>query len=138
MTEMDRRRFAVLDPGLHYLVAVIGREIAGHAYAGPYHHRAAFRYTIEDSIYVLPDRLRQGIGRILLSRLIEECGQRGFRQMVAVIGNSANYASIGLHERLGFRLAGTLYSVGFKFGRWVDSVLMQRELAQHGEPCLPA
>lgn len=126
--EMKRRRAVTFDRGFPYLVAEIDSEIVGYAYAGPYRPRSSYRYTVENSVYVHPDRRRQGIGQVLLSNLIIQCGQKGFRQMVAVIGDSANYASIGLHERLGFRLVGTLYSVGFKFGRWVDTVLMQREL----------
>ncbi len=126
--EMQRRRAEILTHGFPYLVAEIDREIIGYSYAGLYRTRYAYRYTVENSVYIHPERLRQGIGQALLGSLIRECELKGFHQMVAVIGDSSNLASIGLHERLGFRMVGTLYSVGFKFGRWVDSVLMQREL----------
>ncbi len=126
--EMQRRRAEILTGGFPYLVAEIDREIVGYSYAGFYRTRSAYRYTVENSVYIDHERLRQGIGQALLGSLISECGRKGFHQMIAVIGNSANSASIGLHERLGFRMVGTLYSVGFKFGQWVDSVLMQREL----------
>jgi L-amino acid N-acyltransferase YncA len=102
--------------------------VVGYAYAGPYRPRPAYRFTVEDSIYVDPLHLGQGCGRALLAALIEHCERGPWRQMIAVIGDSGNRASIGLHERFGFRLAGTLHAVGFKFGRWVDSVLMQRAL----------
>ncbi len=131
VVEMERRRAQILARGFVYLVGEVEGEIVGYAYVAPYRSRPAYRYTVENSVYVHPDFLRQGIGHVLLSNLIDQCEQKGFRQIVAVIGDSAHHASIGLHERLGFRLAGTLYSVGFKFGRWVDTVLMQREL---GDP----
>ena len=126
--EMARRMADVRQAGLPYLVAERGGAIAGFSYAGPYRLRPAYRYTVEDTVYVAPQHAGQGIGRALLTPLIEACAAAGRRQMVAVIGDSANAASIGLHAALGFRQIGILLSVGFKFGRWVDSVLMQRSL----------
>jgi L-amino acid N-acyltransferase YncA len=126
--EMARRRADIAGRGMPYLVAVTGGELVGYAYAGPYRPRPAYRHTVENSVYVRPGCERQGIGRTLLAALLGECEARGLRQVVAVIGDSANRASIGLHESLGFRTVGILRSVGFKFGRWVDVVQMQREL----------
>lgn len=126
--EMERRRRATIERGFPYLVAEREGEVVGYSYAGPYRPRQAYRYTAENSVYIRPDSMRRGIGRMLVNALIAECEQGGFRRMVAVIGDSANHASIRLHEGLGFEFVGTLRSVGFKFGRWVDSVLMQREL----------
>lgn len=104
------------------------RRLLGYAYAGPYRARAAYRHTVEDSIYLCPEAAGQGLGRALLVQLIEAAVSRGYRQMVAVIGDSDNAASIGLHAACGFEPAGMLRAVGFKFGRWVDSVQMQRAL----------
>ncbi len=126
--EMARRMADVRAAGLPYLVAEREGAIAGFSYAGPYRLRPAYRYTVEDTVYVAPQHAGQGIGRALLTPLIVACQAAGRRQMVAVIGDSANAASIGLHAALGFRQAGLLLSVGFKLGRWVDSVLMQRSL----------
>jgi L-amino acid N-acyltransferase YncA len=135
--ELARRRADVLGRGLPYLVAAIDEEVVGYAYASPYRARSAYRFSIENSVYVDHRRHRGGIGRALLSALIARCEDGTWRQMVAVIGDSANVASIALHERLGFRMVGTLRAVGFKFGRFVDTVLMQRELGA-GERTLPA
>jgi L-amino acid N-acyltransferase YncA len=126
--EMRQRRLAVLGRDLPYLVAECAGEVVGYAYVSPYRLRPAYRHTAENSVYLLPAWAGRGIGRQLMSVLISECEARGLRQIVAVIGDSANYASIGLHKSLGFREVGVLRSVGFKFGRWVDSVVMQREL----------
>lgn len=126
--EIARRRDSILARGLPYLVAELDGKIAGFAYAAPYRERPAYCYTLEDSVYIDPSAARQGVGRALLDSLIETCATLGYRQMVAVIGDSANAASIGLHERCGFARTGLLPSVGFKLGRWVDSVLMQRAL----------
>jgi phosphinothricin acetyltransferase len=100
----------------------------GYAYAGPYRARPAYRWTVEDSIYVAPAAQRRGIGRALLDRLIAEAERGGFRQMIAIIGDSANVGSIELHRAAGFRSVGTFDDIGFKFGRWLDTVLMQRPL----------
>lgn len=126
--ELTRRRADVRHLGLPYLVAELDGRIAGFAYAAPYRARSAYRHTVEDSIYVAPDAVRRGVGKALLHALIAHCEALGYRQMVAVIGGTDNTASITLHASLGFREAGVLRAVGFKFGRWVDSVLMQRAL----------
>jgi L-amino acid N-acyltransferase YncA len=126
--EMARRYEALRSGSYPYLVAQIEGAIMGYAYAGPYRARPAYRWSVEDSIYVAPAAQRRGIGRALLDRLIVEAERGGFRQMIAVIGDSANVGSIELHRTAGFRLVGTFDNVGFKFGRWLDSVLMQRPL----------
>jgi L-amino acid N-acyltransferase YncA len=126
--ELARRRRDVLAHGLPYLTAENDGEIAGYCYAAPYRTRSAYRFTIEDSVYVAPGRVGQGIGRALLAQLIAVCEQGPWRHMIAVIGDSDNHASIRLHAAAGFQMIGTHPAVGFKFGRWVDSVLMQREL----------
>ena len=123
------RRFAALAAGnFPYLVAESAGAIAGFAYAGPYRERPAYRFTVEDSIYVAEPAQRRGIGRALIERLIVEAQQRGFRQMIAVIGDSRQRASTALHAAAGFRMIGTFDAVGFKFGQWLDTVLMQRPL----------
>jgi phosphinothricin acetyltransferase len=127
--ELARRWQAVVERGLPWLAAEIGGELVGYAYAGPYRTRRAYRYTVENSVYVAAGRAGHGLGRALLTRLIAECEAGAWRQMVAVIGDSANSASIRLHESLGFTHVGVLAAVGFKHGRWVDTVLMQRALA---------
>ncbi len=126
--EMARRQKALLDGGFPYLVAEEGDLIAGYAYAGLYRTRPAYRWSVEDSIYVDPKAQRRGAGRMLLNRLIGESEQRGFRQMIAVIGDSAQTASIELHRAAGFRLIGAIQNVGYKFDRWLDTILMQRDL----------
>src|SRR3954470_15752143 len=128
LSEMERRRTDVLGRGLPYLVAEWEGRVVGYSYATPYRTRAAYRFTIENSVYVEHELGGAGIGRALLAALIARCEAGEWRQMIAVIGDSQNAASIGLHAKLGFRPIGTLRAVGFKFGRWVDSVLMQREL----------
>ena len=135
--EMSRRRAEVLDCGLPYLVAEAADQIVGYGYAALFRSRSAYRFTVENSVYVEPRSVRRGIGSALLSELIERCEKAGFRQMIAVIGDSGNAASIALHERHGFHHAGNLRSTGFKFGRWVDTVLMQRALGT-GDRDLPA
>ena len=134
--ELTRRREDVLARGLPYLVAEIDGAVAGYAYASLYRTRSAYRYTVEDSVYIAHDRSRRGIGRALLAALIPRCEEAGYRQMIAVIGDSAHAASIGLHAAFGFEQVAFLRSVGFKFGRWVDSVLMQRALGP-GDATLP-
>jgi len=127
--EMARRRAQLVDKGLPWLVAEdAGGAVLGYAYAGPYRTRPAYDWTLEDSIYIRPDCVGRGVGKALLTRLIAECQDLGYRQMVAVIGDSANAGSIGLHRACGFADAGILKAVGWKFGRWIDSVLMQRPL----------
>lgn len=128
VTELKRRRDGVLKQGLPYLVADIGGAVVGYSYAAPYRARSAYRYTVEDSVYVDEGVMGKGVGRVLLSAVIARCEAGRWRQMVAVIGDSDNVASIRLHESLGFRLVGAFRSVGFKMGRWADTVLMQREL----------
>ena len=126
--EMTRRMQALLDGGYPYVAAEIDGGLAGYAYAGPYRPRPAYRYSVEDSIYIDPHAQRKGVVRGLLENLIEECTRRGFRQMIAVIGDSAQTPSIELHRALGFRMIGNIENVGYKFGRWLDSILMQRAL----------
>jgi phosphinothricin acetyltransferase len=126
--EMARRQQAMLADGYPYLVAEQGGVIAGYAYAGPYRARPAYHWSVEDSIYVAPQFHRRRIGQRLLAQLVADAQVCGFRQMIAVIGDSAQTASIVLHAAAGFALIGTLRSVGFKHGRWLDTVLMQRPL----------
>jgi L-amino acid N-acyltransferase YncA len=126
--EMAQRMQALLNGGYPYLVAEIDGAVAGYAYAGSYRPRPAYRYSVEDSIYVDPGAQRRGVGRALLDHLIVECERRGFRQMIAVIGDSAQTPSIALHRAAGFRMVGTVENVGYKFDRWLDSVNMQRAL----------
>ena len=126
--EMVARMTAVTALGLPYLIAEVDGETAGFAYAGPFRTRAAYRHTVEDSVYVAPDRIGQGVGKALLAAVIAACEPLGLRQMVAVIGDSGNAGSIGVHRACGFTHAGVLNGVGFKAGRWVDVVLMQRAL----------
>jgi len=127
-SEMAKRQRKLLEGGYPYLVAEADGSVSGYAYAGPYRARPAYRWSVEDSVYVAPQEHRRGVGRALLERLIEESTQRGFRQMIAVIGDSGQTASIELHRTLGFAPIGTLVAVGFKHGRWLDTVLMQRPL----------
>ena len=127
-TEMTRRFRALLDGGYPYLAVELEGAVVGYAYAGLYRTRPAYHWSVEDSIYIDPSAYRRGIGRALLDRLIEDSTTRGFRQMIAVIGDSAQTASIELHRAAGFRLVGNIENVGFKFSRWLDSVIMQRAL----------
>jgi L-amino acid N-acyltransferase YncA len=126
--EMDARRRAVLERGLPYLVAESEGRVLGFAYAGPFRPRAAYRYTVEDSVYVAPEAQGRGLGLAVLSAVIGACEAFGVRQVVAVIGDSANAGSIGLHTALGFSHAGVGKGFGFKHGRWVDIVWMQKAL----------
>ncbi len=136
VAEMGKRRAAVIDLGLPHLVAEKDGRVLGYAYAGFYRPRIAYRYSVENSIYIDHETRGQGVGKALLLPLIDLCTQAGRRQMIAVIGDSAHTASIRLHESCGFRMVGTIKSVGFKFGRWLDSVLMQRPLGS-GDQDLP-
>jgi phosphinothricin acetyltransferase len=135
--EIARRHREHVEKGLPYLVAIVDGAVGGYAYAGLYRPRSAYRFTCEDSIYVHQDLAGRGIGRALLGTLIARTEAMGFRQMVAVIGDSANAGSIGLHATMGFRHAGLLEAIGFKHGRWIDSVLMQRPLGTGTDPLPP-
>ncbi len=126
--EMRRRLGDIAAKGFPYLVADTAGIVCGYAYASTYRPRAAYRDTVENSVYLRPDSIGRGIGTMLLQALIAECEALGLRQVVAVVGDSANAASIRLHERLGFRHVGVLRAVGYKHGRWLDSVLLQRTL----------
>jgi L-amino acid N-acyltransferase YncA len=128
--EMTRRYETLISSGHPYLVAESSGRIAGYAYAGHYRARPAYKWTVENSIYVAPDFHRRGIGLVLLKRLIAETEARGFRQMIAVIGDSAQTPSIALHAAAGFTPIGTLRAVGFKHGKWLDTPLMQLALGK--------
>jgi len=128
--ELRRRYDEVIARGLPYLAAEEAGEVLGYGYCTPYRTRSAYRYALEDSVYVREGQHRKGIGKAILAELIVRCERLGYRQMIAIIGDSAQDASIGLHASLGFLRAGTLRSVGFKFGRWVDTVMMQRPLGR--------
>ncbi|CCG43009.1 GNAT family N-acetyltransferase [Magnetospirillum molischianum] len=132
--EMKNRRRFVLSRGLPYLVAEEHGEVLGYTYAGPFRPRSAYRFTVEDSIYVAPFVVRRGIGGTLLSALIDRCTALGYRQMIAVIGDSANQGSIAVHRSRGFGQEGVLRGVGLKFGRWVDAVIMHRVLDGDDRP----
>jgi len=134
--EMARRRAEIVAKGFPYLVAEEAGQVVGYAYCSGYRPRSGYRFSVEDSIYVAPGRGGAGIGSLLLPRLVDAATALGARQMIAVIGDSANHGSIRLHARFGFRHAGTLEAIGFKLGRWVDSVLMQRALGE-GASTLP-
>ena len=135
--ELAARRRAILARGLPYLVAERSRRVLGYCYAGPYRLRSAYRFALEDSIYIDQAEVRRGLGRGLLTTLLDRCAELGYRQMVAVIGGSDTWPSIRLHAALGFTRVGTLPAVGFKFGGWVDIVLMQRALGP-GATATPA
>lgn len=130
LAEMTRRRAAVLQGGYPYLVAEHAGEVLGYAYASLYRARPAYRFTVENSVYVRPGGNRRGAGRALLEQLITRCAASGFRLMIAVIGDSGNAPSIGLHRACGFQPAGLLPGTGWKHGQWVDTVLMTRELGE--------
>jgi len=134
--EMTRRYTALRDGDFPFIVADVDGTMAGYAYAGPYRARPAYRFTVEDSIYIDPTMQRRGIGRALLARLLAEAEAGGFRQMIAVIGDSNQTPSIELHKALDFKMVGTFEAVGYKFGRWLDSVLMQKPLGK-GATTLP-
>jgi L-amino acid N-acyltransferase YncA len=134
--EIGRRRDHILARGLPYLVGERAGRVVGYCYAGLFRTRSAYRFTVEDSIYIDPAEIGRGIGRKLLQPVIEQCAERGYRQMVAVIGGSETVASVRLHRALGFVQIGVLPALGFKFGRWIDAVLMQRALGP-GADTLP-
>jgi L-amino acid N-acyltransferase YncA len=137
LAEMTRRYRALMDASFPYLVATLDGAVVGYAYAGAYRPRPAYRFTVENSIYLDPAIHRRGIGMRLMRRLIEESETRGYRQMIAVIGDSANAGSIGLHAACGFQMIGTHLNVGLKFGRWLDTVMMQLALGE-GARTIPA
>src|SRR3984957_16401311 len=132
LAEMTRRFTVLIDGGFPYFVAVLEGRVVGYAYAGAYRPRPAYRFTVENSVYLQPAIHRRGIGLKLLQRLIAESETRGYHQMIAVIGDSANAGSVGVHTRCGFQMIGTHRHVGFKFGRWLDTVMMQRALGDGG------
>src|SRR6476619_1409275 len=136
LAEMTRRYKSLMDGGFPYLVATLEGRVVGYAYAGPYRPRPAYRFTVENSVYLQPSIHRGGIGLLLMQRLIAESETRGYRQMIAVIGDSANAGSIGVHTRCGFQTVGTHPNFGFKFGGWLDTVMMQRGLGE-GADTLP-
>ena len=137
LAEMTRRFRVLMEGGFPYLVAALDGTVVGYAYAGAYRPRPAYRFTVENSIYLEPAIHRRGIGLKLLRRLIDECETCGYRQMIAVIGDSANAGSIGLHTVCGFQMIGTHPNVGLKFGRWLDTVMMQLTLGE-GARTIPA
>ncbi|UTP38753.1 GNAT family N-acetyltransferase [Phenylobacterium sp. LH3H17] len=126
--DMAGRRAAIVERGMPYLVAEVAGQVLGFAYAGPFRPRAAYRYTVEDSVYIAPDAMGRGVGKAVLSEVLSACQAFGIRQVVAVIGDSGNAGSIALHRALGFEPAGVGKSLGFKHGRWVDIVWMQKAL----------
>jgi len=137
LAEMTRRYRVLMDGAFPYLVAVLDGIVVGYAYAGAYRPRPAYRFTVENSIYLDPAIHRRGIGMKLMRRLIDDCETRGYRQMIAVIGDSANAGSIGMHRACGFQMIGTHPNVGLKFGRWLDTVMMQLTLGE-GATTIPA
>jgi phosphinothricin acetyltransferase len=130
LAEMTRRFVALMDGGFPYFVAALDGRLVGYAHAGAYRPRPAYRFTVENSVYLEPAIHRRGIGLQLMRHLIGACEARGYRQMIAVIGDSANVGSIGVHISCGFQMIGTHPNVGFKFGRWLDTVTMQRALGE--------
>ena len=135
--DLAARWHGITAHGLPYLAAEVDGVVVGFAYAAPYRPRRAYRHTVEDSVYVHPDATRRGVGKALLVQVIADCTALDYRQMIAVIGDSANRASIRLHDSCGFRHTGTLNGVGHKFGGWLDVVLMQRPLGD-GQATPPA
>ena len=136
LAEMTARAKSVREKELPFLVAEVAEQIAGYAYASLYRPRAGYRFTLEDSVYLHPEFSKQGIGLQLLQELLAQCRALGYRDMIAVIGDSANLASIRLHERAGFVEVGVFRNIGFKFGRYLDSVYMQAQLNAPENPPL--
>lgn len=128
--EIARRFTAITNDDFPFVVAEIDGGVAGYGYAAPFRARAAYRFTCENSVYVASDMCRRGVGVAIMRKVIDACRSRQMKQMLAVIGDSQNHASIGLHSRLGFEHVGVFRNVGFKFGRWVDVVLMQLDLTE--------
>ena len=137
LDDIASRRRDILARGLPYLVAERSGHVLGYCYAGPYRTRSAYRFIVEDSIYIDQTEVGRGLGRALLAALLDRCTELGYRQMVAVIGGSDTLPSLRLHAALGFTQVGVLPAVGFKFGRWVDIVLIQRALGL-GKVSVPA
>ncbi|HVZ10489.1 GNAT family N-acetyltransferase [Rhodopila sp.] len=135
--DMSQRFHKIVDKGFVWLVACDASGVLGYGYYGPFRERSAYRFAVEDSIYVRDDVRGQGVGKALVSKLIELATAQGLRQMIAVIGDSENVGSIGVHASLGFHMVGTMKSVGIKFGRWIDVVTMQRPLGR-GDSTLPS
>ena len=135
--EFDRRRGDILAKGFPYLTAVMNGKVVGYCHASSFRARVGYRFVVEDSVYVLNEMKGRGIGKRLLMTLIDECAQRGYRQMIAVIGDSANVGSIKLHEACGFQHVARFKGIGYKFGHWLDSVQMQRALGK-GSTAPPA
>lgn len=129
-TQMQQRFDLLVNNGFPYYVARVEGAVAGYAYAGPYHARPGYKWTVENTVYVAPASHGQGLGSKLLDQLILDCTAKNFRQMIAVIGDSVNLGSIRLHEKAGFIHCGTLKSIGRKHGVWLDSVVMQRRLGK--------
>lgn len=137
LEEMTKRRATILRRGFPYLVAEEAGKILGFAYGNMFRERMAYRFMVEDSIYLDPEAQRKGVGSALLAELIAQCTKRGFRQMVAIIGDSENsFGSIGVHRRAGFQETGRMVGSGFKFGRWLDTMVMQIALNE-GRETLP-
>ncbi|WDS37059.1 GNAT family N-acetyltransferase [Pseudoxanthomonas sp.] len=136
VAEMQRRMEAIVAQGYPYLVAEDDGQLAGYAYATSYRARHAYRFTVENTVYVDAAHQGRGIGAALLQALIDDCTARGFRQMIAVVGEAANAGSVRLHERLGFRTVAVFQGIGRKHGRWLDTVQMQRALGD-GDACDP-
>lgn len=136
LEEMRSRRENILSKGLPYLVAKRGERVLGYCYLAPYRPRYAYRFTCESSVYIAEEEQGQGVGKRLMQEAINRATEGGWRQMIANVGNSSNFGSIRLHESLGFEIIGTLKSVGFKHGRWIDTVLLQLELGE-GDITLP-
>ena len=134
--EMLDRFDAVTGAGYPDFVATLNGRVVGYAYANAYRTRPAYRFTVEDSIYIAPEAQGKGAGRLLLAALVDASTAKGYRLMVAVIGDSRNHASITLHRNAGFTFCGTIHSVGYKFGRWLDSVIMELPLGE-GDKCAP-
>lgn len=128
--EMLRRFEAVVGAGYPYFVATLDGRVVGYAYASAYRTRPAYRFAVEDSLYIAPEAQGKGVGTLLLKALIEASTARGYRLMVAVIGDSRNQASIALHRNAGFTFCGTIHSIGYKLGRWLDTVIMELPLAE--------
>ena len=136
LAEITRRRDAIVAAGYPYRVAVRDNEVIGYAYASTYRPRPAYRYTVENSIYISTTAQRSGCGGVLLKDLIDQCTALGYRQMIAVIGDSNNAMSIDFHKKMGFQMIGTVSSIGYKFNQWLDSVIMQLPLGE-GEKTPP-